>query len=280
MSKSLEELLRLCTVRISLASKDCHEGTGFFAAPDLILTCAHVVQDAHKNNLALKLDWQGREITDVEIYKYTDAVYPDLALLKVNVNHAEAVGLYDSLELNQDVYIYGYPDNKPNGDSATLKYEGSSHQPLLYKLKAGQIRPGFSGSPVLNLRTGLVCAMIESTRDNSSDMGGRAVPVSVILQQFLELKAKIPDNPLAAKLKEIEKLYTQARYDDAYQQFCQLCETYPNYQAQAATILARYSDFQTNVTLGVIPFNEQNTAKLQIAASFQMCLKQFKKEYL
>lgn len=39
----LDDLLRFCTVRLS--SDEAHaQGTGFFIAPDWILTCAHVVE--------------------------------------------------------------------------------------------------------------------------------------------------------------------------------------------------------------------------------------------
>ncbi len=43
MEGPLYELLRRCTVRLSASGI---QGTGFFVAPDLILTCAHVVKKA------------------------------------------------------------------------------------------------------------------------------------------------------------------------------------------------------------------------------------------
>ena len=47
---SLYELLRQCTVRVSVPKKIRH-GTGFFVAPGMILTCAHVVKDAQPNEV-------------------------------------------------------------------------------------------------------------------------------------------------------------------------------------------------------------------------------------
>lgn len=302
MSMSLDEQLQRCSVKISQANKNTHEGTGFFVAPHLILTCAHVIQNAQKNNAALKINGQEQE-ADARIYNITDSIYPDLALLETDIENHPCVYLHDVIRLKDSLYIYGYPDQQPNGDSATLEYEGSSHNPLKYKLKAGQIRPGFSGSPVLNLNTGLVCAIVKSTRNSESDLGGRAIPVSVILQQFPELITKQEnyhrhneiwlqslsaeqrknfDNQLMLEqsITAIETLFVQVRHDQAYEKFRQLCTAYPDYQVQASSILARYSDFQQNVILGIIPFSEQTTEKMRIAASFQMCLKQFKQEYL
>jgi V8-like Glu-specific endopeptidase len=41
----IEDLLRRCTVKLSIPNSSGW-GTGFFVAPDLILTCAHVVREA------------------------------------------------------------------------------------------------------------------------------------------------------------------------------------------------------------------------------------------
>ena len=83
---------------------------------------------------------------------------------------------------------------------------------------------------------------------------------------------------LSQKLKHIEDLFVRARYDQAYTQFRDLCNDYPDYQIQASMILTRYQDFENQVISGIIP--AQNTVKLEIAAAFQTCLRQFKQEYL
>jgi hypothetical protein len=43
MTQRLEELLQCCTIKITILSQ-IGWGTGFFVAPGLILTCAHVVK--------------------------------------------------------------------------------------------------------------------------------------------------------------------------------------------------------------------------------------------
>lgn len=92
-----------------------------------------------------------------------------------------------------------------------------------------------------------------------------------------------PDNggsALTENVKTIEDLFTRARYDRAYEAFRDLCVDYPDYQTQANMLLTRYNEFQSQVISGVLPFAQQNTEKLQIAAAFQACLTQFKREFL
>jgi len=63
--------------------------------------------------------------------------------------------------------------------------EGDSTQ--FMKFKFGEARPGFSGAPLLNRRTGAVCGVMVLTRGESTLMGGRGIPTSVVLEQFKEL---------------------------------------------------------------------------------------------
>ncbi|MGK7947189.1 MAG: serine protease, partial [Microcystaceae cyanobacterium] len=188
----MRESLQQSTVRLNLGES---QGTGFFVAQGLILTCAHVVEYAESN--PVDVFWKAKNTTyTAKIEKLLE--YPlDLALLKLEGEIPEhpCVKL-DITEpnLNQDLYIFGYPKGEgvdySEGDSGTFKYEGESFkkEALLYKLKEGQIIEGFSGSPLLNLSTGTVCGIVNISRDTSSDLGGRAISVKVILEQFPHLK--------------------------------------------------------------------------------------------
>ena len=98
----------------------------------------------------------------------------DLALLRVDLVAHPAVFLDSEAQPGDSCYCYGYSDEYPGGDPATLTCEGwSGEQHEHLKLKMGQIRPGFSGAPLLNLRTGMVCGIMQRTRDRSTDLGGR-----------------------------------------------------------------------------------------------------------
>jgi CHASE2 domain-containing sensor protein len=189
---ALDELLEKCTVKLTVANK-AGWGTGFFVAPGKILTCAHVVKDA--GSQPLKVVWQNQEPTEATVY----GLFPDpfdLALLELKqpianhpcvyldtINQTEA-----AIQSGDELYTYGYPDDFPNGAPVTAYCEGlTGDQPSIIKFKAGQIRPGLSGSPLLNRRTHKVCGIVKFTRDRSDDLGGGAIPANAILTKFNEL---------------------------------------------------------------------------------------------
>lgn len=186
-----EDDLQRCTVRLNFASS---QGTGFFVAPNLILTCAHVVQLAKDNPVEVfwKAEDQNYTATVTQLYEAPI----DLALLKLQGDcWTHPCVELDSTEpnTNDDCYIFGYPKSRGNdysqGDSATFRYEGISYKQdiILYKLKQGQVNSGFSGSPLLNLQTGKVCGIVHLSRDESSDLGGRAVSAQVIQEKFPDI---------------------------------------------------------------------------------------------
>ena len=55
--QSWGEYLAKCTVRLQAIGKSGY-GTGFFVAPQLILTCAHVVRKNQQTVAQIKLWWQ------------------------------------------------------------------------------------------------------------------------------------------------------------------------------------------------------------------------------
>ncbi|BAY74108.1 trypsin-like protein serine protease typically periplasmic containing C-terminal PDZ domain-like protein [Nostoc linckia NIES-25] len=186
-----EDDLQRCTVRLNVASS---QGTGFFVAPNWILTCAHVVESAKDNPVQVfwKAGNQNYTAKVTQLYKYP----LDLALLQLDENCLDhpCVELDDTEpKTNDDLYIFGYPKNSEVdyslGDSASFKYEGISFKQdiILYKLKQGQVISGFSGSPLLNLLTGKVCGIVHLSRDEGNDLGGRAVSAQVIVKQFPEI---------------------------------------------------------------------------------------------
>ncbi len=181
MDSPLYELVRQCTVRVSIGQSN---GTGFFVAPGVVLTCAHVVEIAQNKNVSLQVYWQGNSYS-AQIDTFLAKPYPDLSLLKLNLLEHPCVYLHESIQLGDKLYGYGYSDEYPDGDSITVEYEGPTGGPeQLLKLKMGQVRPGLSGSPLLNLRTGGICGIIKKSRDVFTDLGGRAVPTSIVLSKL------------------------------------------------------------------------------------------------
>jgi hypothetical protein len=183
----LDTLLRDCASRIVLDKRVL--GTGFFVAPGIVLTCAHVIDAAAGSPVSIVTGGPLKnEQFSAAVAAKTDSHYPDLALLTVQAPQHPYVLFCEDLDLDDQVYGYGFSDEYPTGDSANFHYEGPSADHQLLRLKEAQARPGMSGSPLLNLRTGGVCGMLKRTRDRDTDLGGRAIPAWTILSQFDDLR--------------------------------------------------------------------------------------------
>jgi Trypsin-like peptidase domain len=188
----LMELLVRTTVRLSLGSEGGH-GSGFFVAPGRLLTCAHVVKSASTNE-SIHVTWErNRFLAQVELI--LEPPYPDLALLRVDAVAHPCVRLGEEYSLGDRLCAFGFPSGSERGDWVSIECEGWTQaeelpsRERLMKLKDGQISPGLSGAPLLNLRTGRVCGIVKQTRDRLNDLGGRAVPAHVALGRFGPLRA-------------------------------------------------------------------------------------------
>jgi tetratricopeptide (TPR) repeat protein len=187
----LEDLLHQCTVRLNISG--CMGwGTGFFVTPGLILTCAHVVKKASTEH-PIQVRWKNDEKWAQAFIERSLPDPYDLALLKVlqlGAGNPPCVSFDTTMIQSRDpLYLFGYPDDDfPNGCPATFDCEGlTGDEPSLIKIASGQVRPGMSGSPLLNQRTGYVCGIVKFTRDRSSNLGGGAIHSGTILAQFPEL---------------------------------------------------------------------------------------------
>lgn len=201
------EQLRQYTVRIKTPETT---GTGFFVASGLILTCAHVVVKA--KDKSINILWQDKSYSAVIDKLPENPENVDLALLTFSETAPDRpwVTLDAQVQLGDKLYTFGYPDNSPNGDPCEFECVGlTGDNPPLLKFKQGQVRPGLSGSPLLNVRTGKVCGIVKKTRGRDSDLGGRAVPATVIFNCFPELKPPqpliLPPNPFVPLVGRVEE---------------------------------------------------------------------------
>lgn len=198
LQEQLLDLLRRCTLKLTTSGGT--GGTGFFVAPGTILTCAHVIQEENQAQDAITITayWNHQsciasiEKISTQYNSDLNLSYPDLALLRVNnfTGHP-CVYLHDEVHLKDEVYSYGYTDEYGTGDSSSFESEDwTDERRLLLKLKGGLARPGLSGGPVLNLRTGGVCAILKRSRNIENPTGGRAIPTHKVFEIFPELKER------------------------------------------------------------------------------------------
>jgi V8-like Glu-specific endopeptidase len=201
MPQVITNLLGECTVRIKIKSHQTqHDGSGFFVAPNLILTCAHVVSRLSEGDLiediySIKT---GDSYKAKVKYKATDKSI-DLAILEIvgeMPNHPCVYLGSSELIVNCDLYTFGYPRNSPEGDTVTFKYDGphykrsttDSKKFLWHKVSGGHVEKGLSGSPVLHLLTGLVCGVVAIYHDNNEKSYVRAVSTDSVFYTFPELE--------------------------------------------------------------------------------------------
>ena len=185
----LIDLLHLCTVQIKSSGGD---GSGFFIGLSTILTCAHVVEDAQDTGDPILVNYMGKEYP-ADIIKYAAKPFPDLALLKISLGNHICVALDPTVQLNDELYGFGYQEEFQGGEGIYGKYVAPSwfdeaRTQKLIKFSDTLVIPGFSGGPLLNLNTGAVCGVIKRTLGESAPMGGRAVPVNYAIDLF-ELKS-------------------------------------------------------------------------------------------
>ncbi|NEO27658.1 MAG: trypsin-like peptidase domain-containing protein [Kamptonema sp. SIO4C4] len=167
-------------------------GSGFLLGKGIVITCNHVLR---KHVVGDKVEvWRqgsGDPAAGNILGLDRDS---DVALLRVDDEAwvAKSTVLLDGAPtLGDPIYSFTYSDKEPDGESVSLSVEGWSARPFLLKLKDGQVRPGMSGSPVLNLRTGLICGMLRKTRGRSSSLGGRAIPTQVIVENLLRFRGSL-----------------------------------------------------------------------------------------
>ncbi|NJR62679.1 MAG: NACHT domain-containing protein [Cyanobacteria bacterium CRU_2_1] len=186
----LEELLQQCTVKITVPGG---WGTGFFVAPGLILTCAHVVRKAVDSQVTIFYPAWQQPLSAIVKAKADDGKTLDLALVELSEPLSEhPCVLLDAepVATGQALYGYGYLESYTNAAPVRPVNEGlTGDTPPLLKLQGAQIEKGISGAALLNLKSGKVCGMVKETRAAGFDLGGGAIPTRVILEQFPELRS-------------------------------------------------------------------------------------------
>lgn len=212
MPQSPYDSLHKCTVRVVVEKPEGETwGTGFFIARGWVLTCAHVVVagDGRAADCIriISEDGSTADVTIESEHLYAGD-YPDLALLRLDLGRYPeyqdhpVVTLHPAVKPHDEVYTYGYGETKTRrpGASMTAEVEGwaqSGGSALvagkLVQLKQGQVVAGLSGAPLLNLKTGGVCGVVKATRDNYTDLGGWAIPATVVLELYGKVLGKGAD---------------------------------------------------------------------------------------
>ncbi|MEV6527551.1 trypsin-like peptidase domain-containing protein [Longispora sp. NPDC051575] len=180
-----EGLLRAATVALEVPGAGggaSSLGTGFLVAPGIVATCAHVLADRREDlpaRVSARFVVAGRDLeceTVPEWYLRDTPAALDLAFLRcpgaADLGYAL---LSTALVTGDPLLTYGHPSGMFRaGQSATLRYEGPSRlhhedgdwHPL--RVAGTPVTGGYSGSPVLNQRSGAVCGMLVYSNERGS----------------------------------------------------------------------------------------------------------------
>lgn len=189
-------LLRRCCVLIP------GRGTGFFLGPQHVLTCAHVVPGRNEGDKVTLCLEDGQQHA-AAILRLTSPIWPDIALLKIETHsHDIQVRFGRELGLGDPLYAFGFPiyGSQQRADGMEGEFEGVTWRHLtndnagtswpalpLIKFKESLVVQGFSGSPLLNLRTCEVVGVVSESLGRSAAVGGWAIPASAILETFSDV---------------------------------------------------------------------------------------------
>ena len=185
-SSDIQDFLIDCTTRVETPGQ---VGTGFFIAPGLVLTCAHLIEDAENGDYPLSdvdIHWGG-ERHPARVVRYAASPSPNLAVLETELKQHPCAYLFESLRPDDTLYVCGF-SSEENGDAVRLLIEGSEANGSTLKLGSVTADAALSGAPVLNLRTGGVCAILNTATEFGAESASRAIPASILVDLFPEIQ--------------------------------------------------------------------------------------------
>ncbi|GGN44531.1 tetratricopeptide (TPR) repeat protein [Actinoplanes campanulatus] len=168
------------------------DGNGFFVAPGVLVTCAHVVQD----HAECTVHWHGRDYPGTVRWRRPEqrpddgwTPLPDLAVVDVTIDgehpYADVQRAPHPDEAHPgEVRIAGYQrlfSDRPTLVHGRYRIDGPTEADGVRFLQIGDdtVEPGISGSPAFDVRTGRVIGPVKATRGGEHGArGGWVVPLA------------------------------------------------------------------------------------------------------
>ena len=161
------------------------EGSGWIAAPNVVVTNAHVVAGT-EGDLVVR-----RRVGDVPLPARALAFDPtqDIAVLAVPGLSGRVLRMVESPQAGTSGAILGYPRNGPfdaraariGATRSVISQDAYGQGPVQRQMTPirGLLRPGNSGGPVVDARGNILTTVFASSR-GSATPGGYGVPNSVV----------------------------------------------------------------------------------------------------
>lgn len=173
------------------------EGSGWLAAPGLVVTNAHVIAGEEDTVVALG-DGDEHDATPVHYDPEND-----LALLRVDGLGGDPLPLADAARSGSFGAVLGFPENGPFaiaaarlGDTETVVGEDSyGRGPIRRELTAfrGEVRSGNSGGPMLDGEGRVLTTVFASTTGGTA--GGYGVPNGVVAAALSDSSGEVSTGP-------------------------------------------------------------------------------------
>jgi len=170
------------------------EGSGWVAAPGVVVTNAHVVAGETDTTVEVGGNQAG---LDAEVIDFDP--HDDIAVLRVRGLDEPVLHLATNPQSGTAAAILGYPldgpfDKEPGriGQTEVVSTEDAyGNGPVLRSITAlrGKVRPGNSGGPMVDARGQVVATVFAAITGSASGEGGFAVPNSLVRGQ---LKLALP----------------------------------------------------------------------------------------
>ncbi len=157
------------------------EGSGWAAAPGLIVTNAHVIAGADDTTVSTQ---DGAELDATPVYYDT---HDDLALLRVGAD-IPALPISSQRPEGSDAAVLGYPENGPyvlsparvGQTQATISEDSYGRGPVDRTIISlgGTVRSGNSGGPLVDAQGRVIGTVFATTTSGSP--GGFAIPAELV----------------------------------------------------------------------------------------------------
>jgi S1-C subfamily serine protease len=165
------------------------EGSGWVAAPNVVVTNAHVV--AGESDTSVEIDGNPPELR-AEVIDFDP--HDDISVLRVDGLHERVLPLASHPKGGTPAAILGYPldggfDLEPGriGQTETVSTEDAyGNGPVLRSITAlrGRVRPGNSGGPMVDTAGEVVATVFAAITGGTTGEGGFAVPNSLVRTQL------------------------------------------------------------------------------------------------
>jgi S1-C subfamily serine protease len=171
------------------------EGSGWVAAPGIVVTNAHVV--AGETDTTVQVAGNPPNLySEVIDFDYHD----DIAVIRVQGLHEPVLHLVANPRSGTAAAILGYPldgpfDSEPGriGQTEVVSTEDAyGNGPVQRSITAlrGYVRPGNSGGPMIDARGRVVATVFAAITGSSSGDGGFAVPNALVRQELRKALAR------------------------------------------------------------------------------------------